>query len=35
MVARKESDASVAMSSALKKIEAVYEAPYQAHATMP
>ncbi len=33
-VARKEGDASSAMSTAVKKMEAVYEAPYQAHVTM-
>jgi isoquinoline 1-oxidoreductase beta subunit len=34
VVARKEADAATAMAGAVKKIEAVYEAPYQAHATM-
>ena len=33
-VARKEGDAPAALTSATKKIEAVYEAPYLAHATM-
>lgn len=32
--ARKEGDATAAMNSAVKKIEAVYEVPYLAHATM-
>ena len=32
--ARKEGDAAAAMAGAAQKIEAVYEAPYQAHATM-
>ena len=34
VVSRKEGDAASAMSSAAQKIEAVYRAPYQAHATM-
>jgi isoquinoline 1-oxidoreductase beta subunit len=34
VAARKEGDAGAAMNSAVKKIEAVYEAPYQAHVTM-
>jgi isoquinoline 1-oxidoreductase subunit beta len=34
VVARKEGDAAAAMAGATTKIEAVYEAPYQAHATM-
>ena len=33
-VARKEGDAAAAFSAAAKKIEAVYEVPYLAHATM-
>src|SRR5712692_3932164 len=33
-VARKEGDAATAFSAAAKKIEAVYEVPYLAHATM-
>src|SRR3989454_2947412 len=33
-VARKEGDAATAFSGAAKKIEAVYEVPYLAHATM-
>lgn len=33
-VARKEGDAAAAMGGAAKKVEAVYEAPYQSHATM-
>jgi len=33
-VARKEGDAAAAMGSAMKKMEAIYEAPYQAHVTM-
>ncbi len=33
-VARNEGDASAALTAASKKIEAVYEAPYLAHATM-
>jgi len=34
VVARKEGDAAAAMANAAQKIEAVYRAPYQAHATM-
>jgi len=34
VVARKEGDAELAMSGGAQKIEAVYSAPYQAHATM-
>ena len=34
VVSRKEGDAASAMSSAAQKVEAVYRAPYQAHATM-
>jgi isoquinoline 1-oxidoreductase subunit beta len=34
VVSRKEGDAASALSSASQKIEAVYQAPYQAHATM-
>ncbi len=34
VVARKEGDAATAMAGAAQQIEAVYEAPYQAHATM-
>jgi isoquinoline 1-oxidoreductase subunit beta len=34
VVARKDGDAASALSGAAKMIEAVYEAPYQAHATM-
>jgi len=34
VVSRKEGDAAAALASAAQKIEAVYEAPYQAHATM-
>jgi isoquinoline 1-oxidoreductase beta subunit len=34
VVARKEGDAAAAMASAVRKLEAVYEAPYQAHVTM-
>ncbi|HXX44889.1 MAG TPA: xanthine dehydrogenase family protein molybdopterin-binding subunit [Candidatus Acidoferrales bacterium] len=34
VVARKEGDAASALSSASQKVEAVYRAPYQAHATM-
>ena len=33
-VARKEGDAAAAMSTATRKLEAVYEVPYLAHATM-
>ena len=33
-VARKEGDAAAAMAGAAQRIDAVYEAPYQAHATM-
>ncbi|MDE3117042.1 MAG: xanthine dehydrogenase family protein molybdopterin-binding subunit, partial [Pseudomonadota bacterium] len=33
-VARKEGDAAAAMAGAVQKIDAVYEAPYQAHVTM-
>jgi isoquinoline 1-oxidoreductase beta subunit len=32
--ARKEGDAPAALANAAQKVEAVYEAPYQAHATM-
>jgi len=32
--ARKEGDAAAALSGAAQKIEAIYEAPFQAHATM-
>ncbi len=32
--ARKEGDAATALSGAAQKVEAVYEVPYQAHATM-
>ena len=32
--ARKEGDAAIALSGASQKVEAVYEVPYQAHATM-
>jgi isoquinoline 1-oxidoreductase subunit beta len=34
VVSRKEGDAASGLSAAAQKIEAVYEAPYQAHATM-
>lgn len=34
VVSRKEGDAAAAMGNAAQKIEAVYRAPYQAHATM-
>lgn len=34
VVSRKEGDAAAAMSSAAQKVEAVYQAPYEAHATM-
>lgn len=34
VVSRKEGDAAAALGSATQKIEAVYQAPYQAHATM-
>jgi isoquinoline 1-oxidoreductase subunit beta len=34
VVSRKEGDAASGLASAAQKIEAVYEAPYQAHATM-
>ncbi|HVA95802.1 MAG TPA: molybdopterin cofactor-binding domain-containing protein, partial [Candidatus Dormibacteraeota bacterium] len=34
VVARKEGDAAAALSGAETKLEAVYEVPYQAHATM-
>ena len=34
VVSRKEGDAAAAMSSAAQKVEAVYRAPYEAHATM-
>jgi len=34
VVSRKEGDAAAGLASAAQKIEAVYEAPYQAHATM-
>jgi isoquinoline 1-oxidoreductase beta subunit len=34
VVARKEGDADSGLSGAAQKIEAVYQAPYQAHATM-
>ncbi|MFZ0785769.1 MAG: xanthine dehydrogenase family protein molybdopterin-binding subunit [Candidatus Acidiferrales bacterium] len=34
VVARKEGDADSGLSGATQKIEAVYQAPYQAHATM-
>ncbi|MGA8012075.1 MAG: xanthine dehydrogenase family protein molybdopterin-binding subunit [Candidatus Acidiferrales bacterium] len=34
VVSRKEGDAAAGLSSAAQKVEAVYEAPYQAHATM-
>jgi len=34
VVARKQGDAASALSSAAQKVEAVYRAPYQAHATM-
>jgi isoquinoline 1-oxidoreductase subunit beta len=34
VVSRKEGDAAAGMAGAAQKIEAVYEAPYQAHATM-
>jgi isoquinoline 1-oxidoreductase beta subunit len=34
VVSRKEGDAASAMASAAQKVEAVYRAPYEAHATM-
>jgi isoquinoline 1-oxidoreductase beta subunit len=34
VVSRKEGDAAAGLASAAQKLEAVYEAPYQAHATM-
>jgi isoquinoline 1-oxidoreductase beta subunit len=34
VVSRKEGDAAAGLASATQKLEAVYEAPYQAHATM-
>ena len=34
VVSRKEGDAEAALSNAAQKVEAVYRAPYQAHATM-
>ena len=34
VVARKDGDAAAALAGAAQKLEAVYEAPYQAHATM-
>jgi len=34
VVSRKEGDAASAMSGGVQKVEAVYRAPYQAHATM-
>jgi len=34
VVARKDGDAAAALAGAARKIEAVYDAPYQAHATM-
>ncbi|HXA75788.1 MAG TPA: xanthine dehydrogenase family protein molybdopterin-binding subunit [Candidatus Acidoferrales bacterium] len=34
VVSRKEGDAAAALASAAQKIEAVYDAPYQAHCTM-
>jgi isoquinoline 1-oxidoreductase subunit beta len=34
VVSRKEGDAASALASATQKVEAVYRAPYQAHATM-
>jgi len=34
VVSRKEGDAEAALNAATQKVEAVYQAPYQAHATM-